>query len=163
MKYVLALCSNLATSGGVGFNHSVHFFEHWLSSIYCVTDTTPTQAKMKYDTKHPMERPSRFLHKARALYGQAQLCVLSVPDRNEWHAVLLGAFYTVPLEASLQFGGISADGKAGSSWDSISHPHHLPKMSWLLISCRMSGCPPPSWSACICQVTSVTAATLSHS
>lgn len=86
--------------------------------------------------------------------------VSPLPERNEWHAVLLVSFYTVTLEASLQFGDITP-------WQGCfflgPHPHHLPKMSWLLISHRMSGRPAPSWSAYICQVTSITAATLLHS
>lgn len=67
---------------GGGFTKSVHFFKYLLS-ISCVTETTATQAEWKCDIKLLMKLMSRFVYKARALYGQVQLYVLSVSERNE--------------------------------------------------------------------------------
>lgn len=47
---------------------------------------------MEYD----VELQSGFLYKAKMLYGQGQLCVFSVPERNKRCAGLVMAFYTVP-------------------------------------------------------------------
>lgn len=67
---------------GGGFTKSVHFFKYLLSISY-VTETTAPQTEWKCDIKLPRKLMSRFVYKARALYGQVHLYALSVSERNE--------------------------------------------------------------------------------
>ena len=106
---------------GGGFTKSVHFFKCLLSISY-VTETTATQTEWKCDIKLPTKLMSRFVHKARALYGQVQLYVLSVSERNEWHAILLVAFYTVSWRSAFTLGALQLMARMVLPQDSVSYP-----------------------------------------
>lgn len=106
---------------------------------------------------------SRFVYKARALYGQVQLYALSVSKRNEWHAILLVAFYTVSWRSAFTLGALQPMARMVLPRDSVSYPRspsqnvlapNKPPYVWL--PCSKLVCLP-------CQVTSIRAATLSHS
>lgn len=105
---------------------------------------------------------SRFVYKARALYGQVQLYVLSVSERNEWCAILLVAFYTVSWRSAFSLGALQPMARMVLPPDSVSYPQspqnvlapNKPPYVWL--PCSKLVCLP-------CQVTSIRAATLSHS
>lgn len=147
---------------GGGFTKSVHFFKCLLSISY-VTETTATQTEWKCNIKLPMKLMSRFVYKARALYGQVQLYVLSVSERNEWNAILLVGFYTVSWRSAFTLGALQLMARMVLPQDSVSYPRspsqnvlapNKPPYVWL----------PWAKLVCLpCQVTSIRAATLSHS
>ena len=137
VKTVLVLCRRVSPISRRGsINSSFHFFQHLLG-IYYVTGPAITQAEwnMTWDSlwnsgpgsytslQHCMDRHN---------------CVFSL-FQKEWMACCpLGGLLYCSLKARLQFGASQPIARVSLPRDTVSRPHYLPKMSWLLISHRMS-------------------------
>lgn len=84
-------------------------------------------------------------------------------EMNEWHAILLVAFYTVSWRSAFTLGALQPMARMVLPRDSVSYPR---SPSWNVLAPNK---PPYVWLPCSklvclpCQVTSIRAATLSHS